>query len=198
MTSDHSSFPVAYTEGSAPAKEDELALSALNSKELEKGIGDTITILTEEGERQLTICGIYSDITNGGKTAKAAFPSSGTMMWSIIYAELNEHSLVEEKTEAYSRYFPFAKVTDIRSYINKTYGPTLHSVKLAAFAAAAAALTVTAFITLLFVKLLAAKDRYSNAVMKACGFTNRDLSIQYMARITRVRRTVAITRMLPR
>ena len=179
---DHSSFPVAYTEGFAPAKEDELALSALNSKELEKGIGDTITILTEEGERQLTICGIYSDITNGGKTAKAAFPSSGTMMWSIIYAELNEHSLVEEKTEAYSRYFPFAKVTDIRSYINKTYGPTLHSVKLAAFAAAAAALMVTAFITLLFVKLLAAKDRYSNAVMKACGFTNRDLSIQYMAR----------------
>lgn len=166
----------------APTKEDELALSVLNSKELEKSIGDTITILTEEGERQLTICGIYSDITNGGKTAKAAFPSSGTMMWSIIYAELNEHSLAEEKAEAYSRYFPFAKVTDIRSYINKTYGPTLHSVKLAAFAAAAAALTVTAFITLMFVKLLAAKDRYSNAVMKACGFTNHDISIQYMAR----------------
>lgn len=179
---DHSRFPVAYTEGSAPGREDELALSVLNSSELEKGIGDTLIILTEEGEKQLTICGIYSDITNGGKTAKAAFPSSGSMMWSVIYAGLNDHSLAEEKAEEYSQYFPFAKVTDIRSYINKTYGPTLTSVKLAAFAAAVAALAVTAFITLLFIKLLAAKDRYSNAVMKACGFTSRDLSIQYLTR----------------
>lgn len=32
-----------------------------------KEVGDEITLLTDEGEKHLTVCGIYSDITMEGK-----------------------------------------------------------------------------------------------------------------------------------
>ena len=68
----------------------------------------------------------------------------------------------------------------------QTYGQTLQSVERAATAAAAAAIIITTFITLLFVRLLIAKDRYAIAVMKASGFTNRDIKFQYIWRLAAV------------
>lgn len=44
------------------------------------------------------------------------------------------------------------------------------------------ALIITILVTLLFMKMLVAKDRYSIAVMKALGFTNSDIKAQYVSR----------------
>jgi putative ABC transport system permease protein len=41
---DHSVFPIKYAEGKAPATGDEIALSVLNAKELEKNVGDGIIL----------------------------------------------------------------------------------------------------------------------------------------------------------
>lgn len=64
---DHTVFPIQYMAGSAPVRENELALSVLNAQALGKTVGEQVTLVTAEGERPFTICGIYSDITNGGK-----------------------------------------------------------------------------------------------------------------------------------
>ena len=84
---DHSIFPIEYSEGRAPAAEDEIALSTINADEMSKKVGDVITLVIEGKEKNLTVSGIYSDITNGGKTAKAVFTdNSADIMWSIICA----------------------------------------------------------------------------------------------------------------
>ena len=57
---------------------------------------------------------------------------------------------------------------------------------MAAIAAAAVALALTGLITLLFVNMLTAKDRYSIAVMKASGFTAGDIRLQYISRFVLV------------
>ena len=41
---------------------------------------------------------------------------------------------------------------------------------------------ISVLITLMFIKMLVAKDRYSIAVMKALGFTNSDIKVQYASR----------------
>ena len=64
----------------------------------------------------------------------------------------------------------------------QTYGSTISSIGKASYAAIGVALTITVLITLLFMKMLVAKDRYSIAVMKAFGFTNSDIKAQYIAR----------------
>ncbi len=180
---DHSVFPVEYSQGRAPAAEDEIALSAINAGELGKKAGDAITLVIRGLEKNFTVCGIYSDITNGGKTAKAVFrDSSADAMWSIVCAELRDKSLAGAKTSEYADRFDFAKVTEVEEFILQTFGSTINSVGKAAFAAIAVALVITVLVTLLFMKMLVSKDRYSIAVMKAFGFTNRDISLQYAAR----------------
>lgn len=180
---DHSIFPIEYVKGRAPVTEDEIALSTINADELSKKVGDSITLVIEGEEQPLKVSGIYSDITNGGKTAKAVFiDHSANIMWSIICMELADKSLIDFKISEYADKFNSAKVSDVDEYISQTFGSTIHSVKIASNAAIAVALMITLLVVLLFMKMLVAKDKYSIAVMKAFGFTNSDITAQYVAR----------------
>lgn len=180
---DHSVFPLTYVEGHAPAAENEIALSVLIAREMDKKVGDVITLVIHGREKAQIVSGIYSDVTNGGKTAKAVFPDdSADTMWSVITADLVNSALVEQKVTEYSDRFAFAKVSDIAEYIRQTYGGTISAIGKASSTAVGVALTLTVLITLLFMRMLVAKDRYAIAVMKAFGFTNADIKVQYGAR----------------
>ncbi|RST58699.1 ABC transporter permease [Siminovitchia terrae] len=180
---DHSIFPVDYSEGAAPGSEDEIALSVMNADELNKKVGEIITLVNEGEERNFTVSGIYSDITNGGKTAKAVFTdNSADIMWYVICAELSDQSLIGSKVSEYTDRFDYAKISDIDEYIEQTYGSTINSVGKASFASIVVALMITVLVTLLFMRMLLAKDRYSIAVMKSLGFTNFDITVQYISR----------------
>jgi len=179
---DHSIFPIEYAKGSAPA-EDEIALSAMNADEMGKKVGDVMTIVIDGKEKDLTVSGIYSDITNGGKTAKAVFTdNSSNMMWSIICAELSDKSLVDDIVSKYTDRFDFAKISDVDEFVTQTFGSTIHSVKKASFAAVVVALMITVLVILLFMKMLVTKDKYAIAVLKAFGFKNSDITAQYVTR----------------
>lgn len=179
----HSIFPIKYSSGKAPSAESEIALSAINSKELGKKVGDSIRLVIGESERSLTVCGIYSDITNGGKTAKAEFTDeTAATMWCVICAKLTDDTTVGKKVADYAASFDFAKVSDVNEYIYQTFGSTINSVKNAAAVSVAVALVISALITVLFMKMLIAKDRYSIAAMKALGFRSSDIASQYISR----------------
>lgn len=180
---DHSAFPIEYSEGRAPARDDEIALSAINADELRTKVDDKITLVIEGKEKELTVTGIYSDVTNGGKTAKAVFTdNSAKVMWTILCVELLDKSLVDRKVEEYSDRFDFAKTSDIDEYVSQTLGSTIKSVEIASYAAIIIALVITVLVTILFMKMLVAKDRPSIAIIKALGFTNSDIRAQYVFR----------------
>ncbi|MEH6995684.1 ABC transporter permease [Neobacillus drentensis] len=180
---DHLAFPIEYSEGRAPARDDEISFSAINADEMSKKVGDVITLAIEGKEKDLTVTGIYSDVTNGGKTAKAVFiDDSANVMWTIVCVEFSDKSLVDSKVSGYSDKFDFAKTSDIDEFVSQTLGSTISSVEMASYAAVAVALVITVLVTLLFMKMLVAKDRYSIAVMKAHGFTSSDIKAQYVSR----------------
>lgn len=180
---DHSVFPLAYATGRAPLAENEIALSVMQADEMGKKVGDVVTLIVNGRETAVTICGTYSDVTNGGKTAKAVFANdSAGIMWSVISAELTDPSLLDENIAAYAERFTFAKVSNIEEFIRQTYGGTINAIGLAAYTAVGVALAIALLITLLFMRMLVAKDRYAIAVMKALGFTNADIRAQYVAR----------------
>lgn len=184
---DHKVFPVAYAEGRMPQSEQEIALSSLNAEEWGKRVGDTITLLTTDGEKTLTVCGIYSDITNGGKTAKAVFSDEGVdAAWSIVCVGFSDSTKKSAKLTQYQKQFDFARVSSIDDYISQTFGQTLRSVRTASFVAVCVAIAVILLVSLLFLKLLMAKDAYSIAVIKAIGYTNADLKWQFTWRILSV------------
>jgi putative ABC transport system permease protein len=179
----HTVFPVNYSKGKGPQTENEIALSAMNADELGKQIGDTIVLVNGDSKKKLTVCGIYSDITNGGKSAKAAFTEhGGDVMWYIICVKFSHHAFVSDKVAEYTQKFGFAKVADTSEYITQTFGPTIRSIGNVSTAGMMVALMITILVTLLTMKMLIAKDGYSIAVMKALGFTSRDIVTQYLSR----------------
>ena len=180
---DHAVFPLTYVQGRAPTAKNEIALSVLNASELGKQVGDAVTLIVNGRERPLTVSGTYSDVTHGGKSAKAVFSDdSADIMWSVITAKLADPALADEKVAEYASRFAYAKASDIDEFIRQTYGATISAIGKAAYAAVGVALALTVLITLLFMRMLVAKDRYAIAVMKAFGFTNADIKAQYVAR----------------
>lgn len=179
----HTIFPLEYAHGKAPVAPNEVALSVLNAEELQKKVGDRIAVVINDEEKKLRVSGIYSDITNGGKTAKAAFSDHSTeSMWSVIYSTMADPSLVTDKRAEYAKTFSFAKVSGIDDYINQTFGTTIHAIEKAARAALVIALLLCVLVTLLFMNMLITKDQAPIAIMKALGFTNVDIATQYAAR----------------
>lgn len=70
---DYSAFPITYSKGRAPQEEAEIALSVLNAEDLEQNVGDELVVIVDGTEKHLKVCGIYSDVTNGGRTAQVNF-----------------------------------------------------------------------------------------------------------------------------
>ena len=181
---DWKKYPVSYGKGRAPGGEEEIALSALKAREMEKNIGDTILLVTGEGEKRVRVCGIFSSLTNGGKTARAGFsPEEGTALWMILPLSLRKGSDFASFMEEYTRDFPFAKMADMETYLNQIFGGTIRSIgRIAAFAFAASMLLVF-LITLLFIRMIFAREEGEAALQKALGFSNRRLRLAYGLRI---------------
>lgn len=180
---DHVRFSVEYIEGKAPVKENEIALSQLNAEEYQKQLGDTLTIIQNSKEKELVLCGVYANIFNGGKTAKAAFVDTTTeTMWKSYFIKLADPTQAENKMNEYKTELPFAKIYNVSLYKEQIFGPTIHSIGMMAIGSIAVALFITGLVTALFMKLLTVKDRKEIAALKAIGYTNKDIASQYLSR----------------
>lgn len=180
---DHTAFPVMYSQGGAPVTDTEIALSSLNAQELGKALGDEMTLIVDGAEKHMIVCGIYSDITNAGKTAKAAFQAGhGDLMRVVIPITLRDRRITAEAASRYQADFPFATAAVADEYMRQMFGSTLDAVQKASGASAAAAAGLTVLVTLLFMKMLVVKDRYSIALLKAIGFPSADIRRQYITR----------------
>jgi putative ABC transport system permease protein len=180
---DYSAFPITYSNGRAPHSASELALSIINAKDLEKTVGDEIILIVDGEEKYLTVCGIYSDVTSGGRTAQATFEmKSGDVLSVGIAASFRDRQGVEAAILQYREQFPFAKVTGIDESIGQMLGSMRDAIKMASIVAIWATALLTLLVTLLFIKMLVIKDRYPIAILKSMGFTGADIRRQYLTR----------------
>ena len=180
-TGDFTAFPVDYLKGDAPQLNNEIALSSLSADQLDKTIGDTVELIAGGEKRQLTLSGIYQDITNGGKTAKANIePDHEVASWYNIYVDVEGD--VARKVSEYERRFDDAKITDVQGYIDQTFGNTIDQLELLIFLSVTVAMLVAALITSLFSRTLIAKDTPRIAIMRSLGISLGDIKTQYITR----------------
>lgn len=178
---DHQKFPVFYTAGQAPEKEREISLSHLQASSLDKTVGDTMTLILDGERKEVTICGIYSDTTNGGKTARASFShEAGPSLSTSLLMTFAEGTDLEEKAQVFAAAYPQAKVTPVVSYREDVFGSTLQNIRKSALTSLILSLGLSFLISLLFINMLIAKDRRPLAVFKSLGFTSKNLGRQYM------------------
>ncbi len=181
---DGSIFPIEYLKGSAPVNKTELALSYLKATELGKEVGDTLTVINQEEELLFTICGIYQDITYGGKTAKAAinFKENKVEVY-IIYLDVHEGVGIEEKAEELRSILTDSKITPISEFVSQTLGGISDNMSLVENTAAIISLLLIMLVTVMFLQLITAREHSAIAIKKAIGFSNRDIRIQLGIRI---------------
>lgn len=178
---DHSVFPVSYSSGKQPEKEDEIALSYLQAKDLDLSVGDKLTLCKNDQVSVVSVCGIYSDITNGGKTAKMAklpmFSEEERVMWSILYVTLSDSSDAESWVAKYQAFD--ADIVNISDYVAGTYGPTISQIANAKNIALVIALIIITVVVVLFECLLIERNRSSISLQKAFGFRNSSVLKKY-------------------
>ena len=194
---DHSVFPVRYAEGRQPEAEREIVLSSLQAEDLGLKLGDTLDVGTTlksatslqnddsqavDSSVPYVVCGIYSDITNGGKTAKAkSLPTSENaeenVIWSVIYLTLQEGVAAEQWMSGYKQ--NGVEVVNIADYVQGTYGPTIDQIESAKLIALGIAILIVLVVVLLFMRLFVERKRYSVSLQKALGFSASDIRQTY-------------------
>lgn len=180
-TGDFTIFPLQYLKGGAPLKDNEIALSYLNSDEMKKDLGDTVTLVVDGQKRPMVVSGIYQDVTNGGRSAKAALPfNSGPVLWYIVAVDVKTDPNL--KIAEYTRLFYPAKVTHLEGYMAQTFGNTIDQLKLITALAIIIAVFVSILITSLFMKMLIARDTPQIAILKSLGTSLQDTRVQYITR----------------
>ena len=181
-TGNQKDFSIKYIEGHAPNADNEISLSKLKADDMEKKVGDQLTLILNGQEKKITISGIYSDLTNGGKTAKASFSvDNQESIWIIIPVTLKEDTSGRVFSQKYQDSFSFAKFSDIESYRHQIFGSTIQMVSSISWWAFAGAIFLILLITSLFVRMLYIKDLSQTALLKAIGFSNKEIQVQYMA-----------------
>ncbi len=181
-TGEHSVFPVKYAEGKQPEAEGEIALSSLQAQDLGLQIGDMLELESGGKRNAFEVCGIYSDITNGGKTAKVKSLSpdgnvDDRVIWSILYVSLKDDVLEEPWMKAYKQYG--VDVVNIADYVQGTYGPTIWQIEKARLVAMGIAILIVMVVVMLFMRLLIEKKRYGISLQKALGFNNVCIRKEY-------------------
>ncbi len=172
----HSKFPVTYSKGHEPVREGEAALSYLLSEELGLYPGDEILVKTAEEYEKCIITGVYSDITNGGKTAKLfaeCLDNEENVMWRIAYVTLTDDAHRKDFTDQYAA--KGAEVTDIVSQIQGTYGPTLNQVWQVSILVKMVSSLIILFVIMMFVRMMIANQRNSISIKKTMGFRSLDI-----------------------
>ncbi|HOP73342.1 MAG: ABC transporter permease [Synergistaceae bacterium] len=179
---DHSDFGISYIEGRGPEKPGEIAVSSMNAKKLSAGVGDELTLRIGGEEGTYSVCGVYQDVTNGGYTAKMAHPYRKEDVLKYTYfIDTAEGIQADVKASQYAGELPFAKVIPMDEFLAQTFDMVIGPLSQVAATAVATAVFITMLVTVLFIKLNMARDYSQIANMKAIGFSDSDIRLQYVA-----------------
>jgi len=185
-TGDFNLFPLNYLKGRAPAGEGEISISYANASldGLNKKVGDKVVVKAAGAEKTMKVCGIYQDITNGGKTAKADTSlglNKDAVLWYIVNMDVAKGVDVRQKMDYYQKKYDSAQVNDINEYTRQTLGNIIDQMSTIVIVGIAIAVIIVILITTLFIKMLLSKDMSQIAIMRSVGLTSKNIKHQYMA-----------------
>lgn len=174
-----------YLSGKAPRGDGEIALSFLNAEETGKRAGDSIALQIQNETREFQISGIYQDVTSGGYTAKSAYSFSGVESSRYtISVDLKNPVDAEKKAEEWSRAIGSGVSVDpMEEFIDQTLGGVSRQLRVIVLVVTIIGLSLVILISALFLKLRLARDLSETAILKAIGFSERDIRKQYLIKM---------------
>ncbi|MCY7040807.1 FtsX-like permease family protein [Streptococcus sanguinis] len=177
----HAGFPVKYNQGRYPKNEHEIALSKLKGEELKLKVGDSLTLTIDGQARKLKVVGIYSDLTYGGKTAKAVFlTKQAQTLNSLLTIRLKDASNKAQKINDWKKRYSNYKLTDVEDFFHQTFDDTLAMLRLIQTNVFWTGLGIVFILMTLFVYLIFTKDQADLALYRMLGFGSERLRSHYL------------------
>ncbi|WP_422486576.1 FtsX-like permease family protein [Gudongella sp. DL1XJH-153] len=182
---DNSGNELKYISGEAPNAENEIAISYLNNNEIGKNVGDELVLLYNDKQKVFIISGVYQDVTSGGYTAKSKYDFSEMKSEKYSFSvNLKENAEVEKTADEWSDIIgPGVAVAPMEEFINQTLGGVVVQLKTIVLLIIIIGACLVMLITVLFLRLRLARDLSEIAILKALGFTERDIKKQYLIKI---------------
>lgn len=182
---DNAGTELQYLSGNAPVGKNEIAISYLNAKIIGKETGDTTVLFFNNKEQEFVISGIYQDVTSGGYTAKSKYNFQGLIAEKYTFSvNLDNDAEVEKKADEWSEQIGSGVTVDpMEEFINQTLGGVVNQLETIIFAIVIIGASLSTLITVLFLKLRLAKDLSEIAALRAIGFSEKDIKMQYMIKI---------------
>ena len=171
---------IIYLSGSKPSEKTHVALSYLLADELGKKVGDIVNIITNDQIYTFEVCGIYQDVTSGGKTAKAIYDFTNESSEKYTYQiEVSDDVSVNEfadilKLKIGSGY----SVKSMDIFLDQTLGGVTARVSEAVRLVIVIGIVITFFIVLLFMELRVARTMRTLAEKIAMGIPINAICIQ--------------------
>ncbi|QWW19073.1 ABC transporter permease [Schaalia sp. 19OD2882] len=140
----HATFPLRYEAGAAPGA-GEVALSHAQAEQAGVTVGQSVRMRPQGGEDEvsLRVSGIYSDVTNGGRTAKVTDLPAGETTWQLLAIDLVEGADSTAWADDMRQKGPGVKVSVVEEYASQTMGATRGQTAIVAACAAALSLATT-------------------------------------------------------
>ena len=182
-TGDHHIYPLSYLRGTRPEASDEVSVSSLAADSLGVDIGETFTLDGQSGSRDVTLVGVYQDMTNGGRTAKGRMSVDGEpIVWSTILLDAGDSTTPAALAAKLSTQHPDVQTIEMADFAEQTFGDLTRQAANVATAAAVTATVLAALIATMFAQMVIARDRSQIAVQRSLGVSDRSLRIQYVTR----------------
>ena len=171
---------IVYISGTNPSVENHIALSYLLADELGKEVGDKVNIISDNQTYCMEVCGIYQDVTSGGKTAKAIYDFEGELSEKYTYqlelsndvsAEGISNSLKSELGSGYS-------IKSMDSFLEQTLGGVTVRFSQAVYLIIIIGIIITIFIVLLYMELRLARTMHALAEKIVMGIPIKAICIQ--------------------
>ena len=177
----HSSFPVKYSQGRFPKNDQEIALSKLQANDLNLNLGDSLEMLVNGKKKKMKLVGIYSDLTYGGKTAKATFQVKDQVaLNSLVTIQLKESIQKKKILQKLQNNYPDYKITDVDDFFYQTFGDTLARIKEIQLGVFWLGNILVFILTCLFIYMIYIKDRKDLALYRLLGFSKHALISYYL------------------
>jgi len=171
---------IVYVSGTNPSAKNQIAFSYLLADELGKEVGDKVDIISNNKTYSMEVCGIYQDVTSGGKTAKAINDFEDELSEKYTYqlelsndisADTFSEHLKERLGSGYS-------IKSMDSFLEQTLGGVTIRFGEAVYLVVIIGIVITIFIVLLYMELRLARSMHTLAEKIVMGVPMKAIYIQ--------------------
>ncbi len=175
--------------GRNPKLYNEIAITPVISKKLNKNIGDYIRAKNDKGEEfTFIITGLYQSVNDLGSTLRvnesAVNRIDPGMEINDIYIKLMDDISLSRTVDDIRNYYGerVIKVTDYSKIIKDSFGSIQSSIVLISIILLIASMIIIIIVTLLMSRIASFKERKEMGIYKSLGFTGKQIRMQFAAR----------------